>query len=97
MRGNGRYVFGELQGLEVTYTVDNGASDIIINPQVYKRIPGDVQPKLFQAGLWVKGAPFDLQLEPVIMQRVPVVAEIEDQILLGDDILRRDPRDPWIF
>ena len=53
---NGSYVFGELQGLEVTYTVDNGASDTIVNPQVYKRIPEDVCPTLFQAGQWVKVA-----------------------------------------
>ena len=53
---NGSYVFGELQGLEVTYTEDSGASDTIVNPQVFKRIPEDVQPKLFQAGWWVKGA-----------------------------------------
>ena len=73
---NGSYVFGKLKGLEVTYTVDNGASDTIVNPRVYKRIPEDVQPQLLQAGQWVKGAgdelikiwgqaPFDLQLGPV--------------------------------
>ena len=39
-------------------------------------------------------APFDLQLGPVSLQRVLMVAEIEDQILLGDDILRRDPEGP---
>ena len=39
---NGSYVFGKLQGLEVTYTVDNGVSDTIVNPRVYKRIPEDV-------------------------------------------------------
>ena len=102
---NGNYAFGELQGLEVTYTVDNGASDTIVNPRVYKRIPENVHPKLFQAGWWEKGAgvepiktkgwaPFDLQLGPVSLQRVLMVAEIEDQILLGDDILRRDPEEP---
>ena len=52
---NGSYVFGKLQCLEVTYTVDSGASDTMVNPQVYKRIPEDVQLKLFQAGQWVKG------------------------------------------
>ena len=46
---DGSYVFGNLQCLEVTYTVDNGASDTIVNPRVYKRIPEDVHPKLFQA------------------------------------------------
>ena len=38
--------------------------------------------------------PFDLQLGPVSLKRVLMVAEIEDQILLGDDILRRDPEGP---
>ena len=102
---NGSYVFGKLKGLEVTYTVDNGASDIIVNPRVYKRIPEDVWPQLFQASWWVKGAegepikiwgwaPFDLQLGPVSLWRVLMVAEKEDQILLSDDILRRDPEGP---
>ena len=53
---NGSYVFGKLQGLEITYTVDNGMSDTIVNPRVYKRIPEDVWPQLFQASQWVKGA-----------------------------------------
>ena len=102
---NGSYVFGELLSLEVTYTVDNGASDTTVNPQVYRGIPEDVWPKLFQAGWWVEGtggkpikiwgqASFDLQLGPVSLQRVLMVAETEDQILLGDGILRRDPEVP---
>ena len=85
--------------------MDNGTSDTIVNPRVYKRIPEDVQPQLFQASQWVKGArgepikiwgqaPFDLQLGPVSLQRVLMVAEIEEEILLGDDILRRDPEGP---
>ena len=105
---NGSYVLGELQGLEVTHIVDNDASDTTVNPQVYKRIPEDVWPKLFQAGQWVKGAegepikiwgqaPFDLQLGQVSLWRVLTVAEIEDQILLSNDILRRDPEGPWIY
>ena len=62
--------------------MDNGASDTVVNSRVYKRIPEDVHPKLFQAGQWVKGAggepikicgpaPFDIHLGPVSMQRVP--------------------------
>ena len=42
-------------------------------------------------GAW---APFDLQLGPVSLQRVLIVAEIEDEILFGDDIVRRDPEGP---
>ena len=78
------YVFGELQGLEVTYTVSNGTSDTIVNLQVYKRIPEDVWPKLFQKGKMIKGVggepikmwrctPFDLQLGPASLQRVLMV------------------------
>ena len=37
-------------------------------------------------------APFDLHLGPVSLQRV--MAEVEDEILLRDDILRRDPEGP---
>ena len=85
--------------------MDNGTSDTIVNPKVYKRIPEDVRPQLFQASWWVKGAggepikiwgwaPFDLQLGPVSLWRVFMVAEIEDQILLSNDILRRDPEGP---
>ena len=39
-------------------------------------------------------APFDLQLGPVSLWRVLMVAGIEDEILLRDDILRRDPEGP---
>ena len=102
---NGSYVFGKLQGLEVTYTVDNGPSYTTVNSRVYKQIPEDVQPQLFQASQCVKGAggepikiwgwaPFDLQPGPVSLWRVLMVAEIEDQILLSEDILRRDPEGP---
>ena len=102
---NGSYVFGKLQGLDVTYTVDNGASDTIVNHRVYKRIPENVWSQLFQASWWMKGAggepikiwgqaPFDLQLGPVSLWRVLMVAKIEDQVLLSNDILRRDPEGP---
>ena len=85
--------------------MDNGTSDTIINPQVYKRILEDIWPKLFQAGWWVKGdegepikiwgqAPFDIQLSTMNLWRALMVAEIEDQILLSDDILKRDPGGP---
>ena len=37
---------------------------------------------------------FDLQLGPVSLQRMLMVAKIEDEILLTDDILRRDPEGP---
>ena len=85
--------------------MDSGASDSTVNPQVCKTIPKDVWPKLFQEGWMIKGAggepikiwgqaTFDVQLWPVSMWRVLMVAEIEAEIILGDDILRRDPEGP---
>ena len=67
------YVLGELQGLDVAFTVDSGASDTIVSPRVYQRIREDVCPRLFQGGRSIEGAggesiriwgqaAFDLQL-----------------------------------
>ena len=43
----GNYVLEKLQGLEVTFTVDSGASNTNVSPGVYQRIPEDVCPRLF--------------------------------------------------
>ena len=53
---HGIYVLGGLQGLEVTFTVDSGASNTIISPRVYQRIPEDIHPRLFQGGWSIEGA-----------------------------------------
>ena len=53
---HGNYVLGELQGLEVAFAVDSGASDTTVSPRVYQRIPEDVCPRLFQRGRSIEGA-----------------------------------------
>ena len=103
---NGTYIEGLLNGLEVTYTVDGAATDTMVSTWVYKKIPEDIRPRL-QPGtedmasgagggdirIWGR-AKFKLQLGPVELIREVVVAEIIDDVLLGDDILRRDHEGP---
>ena len=103
---NGTYIEGLLNGLEVTYTVDGAATDTMVSTWVYKKIPEDIRPRL-QPGTGdmasgagggdiriVGWAKFKLQLSPVELIREVVVAEIIDDVLLGDDILRRDRKGP---
>ena len=78
----------------------------MVSTWVYKKIPEDIRPRLqtgtedmasgagggnIQIWGWAK---FKLQLGPVELIREAVVAEIIDDVLLGDDILRRDHEGP---
>ena len=96
---DGSYIYGLLNGLEVTCTVDPAATETMIAPWVYEQIPEAVRPKLQPhtegnasgAGgsaipIWGK-AIFELWLGPVKLTREAQVAEITDEILLGDDII----------
>ena len=101
----GVYVDGLLNGLEVTYTID-GAADTLIASWLYEQLPDDIRPNLQPdtksetsgAGggqIQILGkANFEIQLGPVKLIREARVAEIKDEILLGDDIIRRDPEGP---
>ena len=53
---HGNYVLGELQGLEVAFTVNSGASDTVVSPKVYWRIPEDVCQRLFQGSTSIERA-----------------------------------------
>ena len=105
---NGIYICGKLQGLGVTYTVDGGATDTLVAARVYKQIPESVRPKLQPGTAGSASGPgtgngsfriwgttmFELQLGPVKLQRELGVADIKDDVLLGDNILLRDPEGP---
>ena len=102
----GTYVDGSLNGLEVTYAVDGAATDTLIVPWIYEQLPEDVRPKLQPdttsrtsgAGggqIQILGkANFEIQLGPIKLVREARVAEIKGEILLGDDIIQRDPEGP---
>lgn len=95
---DGVYVRGMVNGEPVMYTADTGASRTIISNRVFQRIPEEKRPVLDQSmrligagGTPIKGAgkaKFNLSLGPLDLLREVIVAEIEDDALLGYDILR---------
>ena len=102
----GNYIKGLLNGLEVTYTVDDAATETMIATWIYEQIPENVRPKL-QSGpgdgakvaqgsrINVKGkAEFKIQLGHVTLVREAYVGDVDDEILLGLDIIRDDPEGP---
>ena len=103
---NGCYIDGKLCGLKVFLTVDGGATETMVSSRIYKQIPREKRPELSSriegtatgAGgapiqIWGMGK-FQVQLGPITLTREMAVAEITDDVLLGDDILRRDPEGP---
>ncbi|KAH3789858.1 hypothetical protein DPMN_168047 [Dreissena polymorpha] len=93
----GCYVEGYAEGVPVVFTADTGATKTIISKYVFKRINSRDQPKLRgsvslvgpnavpikELGMGVLG----LEVGPVTLEREAVVADIEDDVLLGYDVL----------
>ena len=103
----GIYVEGKIETLEVTYTIDTGATSTIVSPSVFQRIPESRRPTLHKTlsakrlvnadgrPIAYKGqAWFDLHIGPVKIYKRLIVADIEDEVLLGADILLGDPSGP---
>ena len=99
----GSYVLGKVHGVGCAFTLDTGCNQTIISKQVYYRIPKGKHPKLHGQGLISQAgnnAPlievigrgvFDLQLGSLkIPHHLLVVADISDQVLLGENLLRED-------
>ena len=86
----------------VVYTADTGASRTIISIRVYNKIPEASHPKLDYSacivgagGAPIKGvgkAGFNITLGPLELQQEVFVADIEDDALMGYDILRGSNR-----
>ena len=101
---DGVYVKGMVNGEPVTFTADTGASKTIISTKVYEKIPVARRPVLDQSlrligagGAPIKGAgraEVDLKLGPLELRRDVMVAEIEDDALLGYDILMGSTNGP---
>ncbi len=99
---DGVYVHGRAHGVSVVFTVDTGATTTIVASRVYEKISEAERPALERLSrtrritvadgveLNVLGKTcLDLQLGPVLLKSVSVsVAEIEDDVLLGTDVLR---------
>ena len=95
---------GTANGEPVVYTADTGASRTIISTRVYNKISEASRPELDHSacivgagGALIKGvgkAVFNISLGPLELQQEVFVADIEDEALLGYDILRGSNRGP---
>jgi hypothetical protein len=90
--------------VDLLFTVDNGASRTILSKETYYSIPADRRPSLQKTGS-LKGAGgkplkelgegiFTIELGGLLLQKKVVVAEIEDDGLIGHDILVQDEMGP---
>ena len=96
-QSEGIYVEGEIEGIKLTLTADTGATRSIISPRIYNNIPKLHRPILRKSvslsgasGLPLKlygCSDFKIKLGNLELTQELVEAEIEDEGLLGIDIL----------
>lgn len=104
LRSDGVYIEGSIQGTNVTFTADTGAARTVLSYKAFRKIPESQRPKLEKSRslasangqpLVEKGkAIFNLKLETLILEKELIVAEIEDEALLGLDILMNGVQGP---
>ncbi|CAC5388087.1 unnamed protein product [Mytilus coruscus] len=104
LRCDGVYIEGSIQRVKVTFTADTGAARTVISAHIFKKIPQSDRPKLEKSNtlgsangqpLVEKGkAVFNLELGNLSLAKELVVAEIEDEVLLGLDILMNGEMGP---
>ena len=103
-RSNGVYIQGSIEGIPLIFTTDTGATKTIISEQTYNKIPAGKRPKL-SASPTLSGAggarlkelgkgSFSIELGSLKLQREIIVAKIEDDALLGIDILQNESDGP---
>ena len=96
----GVYLNGKVCGLEAIFTADTGASNTVLSSHIYWKIPKSTRPSLKKThslsgangkviGTLGRGD-FDFELGDLQFTKQIVVADIEDDVLLGIDILQ-DP------
>ena len=103
---DGIYVEGSVQGLDVTFTIDTGATATLVSSSVYDSIPEATRPRLFRArnppraangeAIRTKGVAYmELCLGPLkLTKKKTIIADIEDEILIGSDVLLFDEDGP---
>jgi predicted aspartyl protease len=90
-------VKGKIHGIHGTFTIDTGASRTVLSEEIYFKIPETRRPPLTKSSILVgaDGNPlvelgtaiFYIQLGTVEFEKELVVAQIDDEVLLGLDIL----------
>ena len=101
---DGLYVKGCIEGTDIVFTTDTGATKTIISEKVYNSIPREKRPKLMKSAC-LKGAGgypldergkaiFQMSIGPIELEKELIVADIQDEGLLGIYILRDDEKGP---
>ena len=103
-KGEGVYVEGTIQGVNGIFTIDTGAARTVISETVYNIIPATKRPLLTKSSTLIGAdgrplvelgtAEFSIQLGTVSFEKELVVAQIDDEVLLGLDILMMGDRGP---
>ena len=101
---SGVYIKGNIENVPVILTTDTGATRTIISDRVYNKLDPKIRPQLNKSACLTgaSGIPlkecgkafFNVELGPVSMYKELIVAEIEDDVLLGIDILQNDDGGP---
>ena len=96
-----------MQGYPVIFTADTGASKTILSKRVYESMAPDERPPLSKACKLIGAngtiinefgnGVFTIQLGTLSMQVDAVVAEIDDDALLGIDVLQNSSHGPVDF
>lgn len=99
LRSEGVYVEGYVQGYEVNFTVDTGAVRTVLSVNTFNKIPLFRRPDLVESCTLssADGKPiqelgkaiFEINLGDLCFETELIVANIEDEALLGLDILMR--------
>ena len=102
----GIYIKGEVEGVDVLFTVDTGATLTVVSNCTYNSIPKEKRPRLEKTASkklanadgkpinYSGHAMFCLFLGQLNVNALVTVADIEDDVLLGADILMGDPSGP---
>ena len=101
---DGIYVRGSAQGYPMLFTTDTGASKTIISRRIFESMSAEDKPKLSGASKLIgacgtqikeqgKGL-FQVKLGPVSIEVEAIVADIDDDGLLGVDVLQNSTEGP---
>ena len=98
LHSDGFYLDAEVEGVNILFTIDTGATKTIISEKVYNSIPEACRPQLKQSAILsdAAGQPLSQLGTAIFSVKLPsglnfacemIVANIEDEGLLGHDLL----------
>jgi hypothetical protein len=104
IKSDGVYVEGAIQGMKMTFTADTGAARTVVSAKIFHKIPLSKRPTLQKSNILASanGQPltelgkgvFTIKLGELTLDSEVIIAEIEDDSLLGLDILMKGEGGP---